>query len=186
MTIDSGRFFASCLDDDDATIRIGTHVVDAHDQPWVYCNMPEAPHGVMWRRTEAGWQPIDLDAAMPETNFAGGGHSTATSRDADGRIHLLISTQAKGAGQGWYHVANEVHHVVFTADGQVASHQQLTEDDLAKARWLPSIEHWNWRAPAAACSDGHWYTWTSGINAGWMDAADYEDTLKTQVWLGRL
>lgn len=186
MTIDSGRFFASCLGDDDATIRIGTHVVDAADQPWVYCNMPEAPHGVMWRRTEADWQAIDLDAAMPATNFAGGGHSTATSRDAEGHIHLLISTQANGAGEGWYHPANEVHHVVFAPDGQVTSHQQLTQDDPTRARWLPSIEYWNWRAPGSSCGDGHWFCYTDGINAGWMDAADYEDTLKTRVWLGRL
>jgi hypothetical protein len=148
VTIDNARTFANCIEDNDASIRIGTHVVDADDQPWVFCTMPESPYGVMWRRTTAGWQGIDLDAALPQLNFAAQGRSTATSRDVDDNVHLLISTQARGAGEGWYHPANELHHITFTPDG-------------------------------------HWYIWTSGINAGWMDATDYEDTLKTQVWLGR-
>jgi hypothetical protein len=186
MTIENARPFASCIEDEAATIRIGTHVVDAQEQPWVYCASPEAPYGIMWRRTVDGWRAIDLDTALPQLNFSGGGHSTATSRAADGRVHLLISTQAQGAGEGWYHVANEVHHVAFTPDGRIDSHQQLTSDDPTQARWLPSIEYWNWGAADSSCADGHWYLYTSGINAGWMDADGYQDTLKTQVWLGRL
>jgi len=185
VTIENARPFVSCIDDDEASIRIGTHVVDAHDQPWLYCSMPESPHGLMWHRTAAGWRSTDLDAALPGLNFAAQGRSTATSRATDGRIHLLISTQAAGAGEGWYHPANELHHIAFTPDGRVDGHRQLTQDDPNQARWLPSIEYWNW-AHADSCADGHWFTYTSGLSAGWMDATDYEDTLCTQVWLSRL
>ena len=98
---------------------------------------------------------------------------------------MLIATPARGAGEGWYHPASEVHHVVFAADGSVASHRQLTDGDPECPHWLPSIEHWNARRPGDVAG-GHWYTWTAGRSAGWMDAPGYEDTLKTQVWLGRL
>ncbi len=186
VTIENALPFASCIDDDEASIRIGTHVVDADDQPWLYCAMSESPLGVMWRRTATGWQSIGLDAALPDLNFAFQGRSTATSRDVQGHIHLLISTQAAGAGEGWYHPANELHHITFTADGHIEGHQQLTADDPANARWLPSIEYWDWQNAAVSCAGGHWFTYTSGLTAGWMDVADYEDTLCTQVWLGRL
>lgn len=155
------------------------------DNEATYIPDTEAPPMTGSRCPRTGWRGIDLDAALPELNFAAQGRSTTTSRDAAGNVHLLISTQAQGAGEGWYHPANEVHHMTFTPDGRVDGHQQLTIDDPTQARWLPSIEHWNWGATATSCADGHWYTWTSGINAGWMDAAGYEDTLKTQVWLGR-
>lgn len=185
LTIDNAQPMVSYLADADASIRIGTHVVDADDEPWVFCAMPEAPFGVMFHRTADGWQRISLDAACPHLNFVEG-RSTATSRDASGRIHLLISTAAEGAGEGWYHPANELHHYVFNPKGTTERVEQLTADDPAKARWLPSIELWNWQAADRSCADGHWYTYTSGLNAGWMDAADYDDALKTQVWLGRL
>ncbi|MBT6149312.1 MAG: hypothetical protein HOH74_27995, partial [Gemmatimonadetes bacterium] len=164
VTIQNARPIVSCLEDEEASIRIGTHVVDADDQPWLFCAMAEAPFGVMLHRTEAGWQRTDLDAACPDLNFVEG-RSTATSRDASGRVHLLISTAAQGAGQGWYHPANELHHFAFEPDGRIQSHRQLTPDDPAHARWLPSIEFWNWQDPEHSCAEGHWYTYTHGLNA---------------------
>lgn len=127
-----------------------------------------------------------LDEALPGLSFTGGGRSTATTRGPDGRIHLLLSTCARGFGEGWYHPAHELHHIAFSPDGRVADHRQVTADDADNARWLPSVEDWDWRQPERSCSGGHWVEWTDGRNAGWMDAADYEDTLTTKVWLDRL
>ena len=186
---------SSCRDPNNLHARAAPHQRAGRAQSYIrhmdrdneatYIPDTEAPPMTGSRCPRTGWRGIDLDAALPELNFAAQGRSTTTSRDAAGNVHLLISTQAQGAGEGWYHPANEVHHMTFTPDGRVDGHQQLTIDDPTQARWLPSIEHWNWGATATSCADGHWYTWTSGINAGWMDAAGYEDTLKTQVWLGR-
>jgi hypothetical protein len=186
LTIDSARPILRVPDDGEAAIRIGTHVVDADDRPWLYCAMPEAPFGIMLYRDVAGWQRIDLDEALPGLSFTGGGRSTATTRGPDGRIHLLLSTCARGFGEGWYHPAHELHHIAFSPDGRVADHRQVTADDADNARWLPSVEDWDWRQPERSCSGGHWVEWTDGRNAGWMDAADYEDTLTTKVWLDRL
>ena len=186
ITIDNARPIVSYLHDEEASIRIGTHVVDADDEPWLFCGMPEPPYGVMFRHTASGWQTIDLEQACPGLTFAAPGRATATSRDASGHVHLLVSTAHKGGGEGWYHPDNELHHIAFDPKGRVSRHEQLTSSDPAAARWLPSIELWDWTAADASCDQGHWYAWTSGLSAGWMDAADYEDTLKTEVWLGRL
>jgi len=34
--------------------------------------------------------------------------------------------------------------------------------------------------------DGHWFTYTSGVVAGMLNDPNYDHSLKTEVYLGRL
>lgn len=73
--------------------------------------------------------PVTLESARP----------FASCLD-DAEASILIGTAAKGAGRGWYHSANELHHIAIAADGTVAGHAQLTADDtLATEVWLSRL-----------------------------------------------
>ena len=87
---------------------------------------------------------------------------------------------------GWYDIDNEVFHVAFDLEGAVVACEQLSVTDPTRDNWLPAIEHWDWTRADSVGQDGHWYLYTSGINAGLMSQADYDDALKTEVYLGRL
>mgnify|MGYP004282693459 CR=1 FL=1 len=63
---------------------------------------------------------------------------------------------------------------------------KLTDNDLERARWLPSIEPWDWIRPDDVATDGHWFTYTSGVVAGMLNDPNYDHSLKTEVYLGRL
>ena len=186
LTVDSARPFASCLENPDHSLRLGTHVVDGMDHPWLFCSMPDPPRGVMWRHTDRGWSEIDLAGVAPRLDTSGG-KSTAISRDAQGRIHLLVGTHPEGTPTGWYDPAMELFHIAFEKDGSASSPpRQLTDSDPTGARWLPSIEPWDWTRPDDVDQDGHWFTYTSGVVAGMLSDPHYDHSLRTEVYLGRL
>ncbi len=185
LTIDTTRWISSCFDDPKATMRIGTHVVDRNDHVWVFASLPGPDRGVMWHQTDTGWENIDLSTAIPDLDLSGG-KSTAISYDARDRIHLLVATDPKGEIPGWYDPSIELYQLVFENDGQRVDCNLLTETDPERAHWLPAIEHWDWCSPGHTGTDGHWYAYTSGINAGLMSQSDYNDVLRTDVCLARL
>ena len=184
LTIDSTQWIASCFESDHG-IRAGTHVVDRHDRPWLYCAVPDPSRGLLWRRSDEGWRATDLKEVLPDLDFTLG-KATAISYDAQDRVHLLASVHPDGVANGWYDIANEVFHVAFDLEGAVVACEQLSVTDPTRANWLPAIEHWDWTRADSVGQDGHWYLYTSGINAGLMSQADYDDALKTEVYLGRL
>ena len=140
----------------------------------------------MWRHTDRGWSEIDLAGIAAQLDTSGG-KSTAISRDAQGRIHLLGGTHPDGTPTGWYDPAMELFHIAFEKDGSVLSPpRQLTDNDPQRARWLPSIEPWDWIRPDDVATDGHWFTYTSGGVAGMLNDPNYDHSLKTEVYLGRL
>ena len=185
ITIESTNWIYQCLDDPDATMRIGTHVTDREDRVWLFASLPNPDRGVMWRQTDNGWENLDLSAAAPQLQLAGG-KATAISYDDQNRVHLLVATDPHGKIPGWYDPAIELFHLVFTAEGQLGSCDQITETDPDRANWIPAIEHWDWVRPDPIGQGGHWYLHTSGINAGLMSQSDYNDTLKTDVYLNKL
>ena len=190
LKVDSARPFASCLDNPEHSLRIGTHVVDAEGHPWLFCSLPDPPRGVIWRHTDRladqSWSEIDLAGISPQLDTSGG-KSTAISRDAQGRIHLLVGTHPGGSPTGWYDPAMELFHITLEKDGSaVCTPRQLTDNDPERARWLPSIEPWDWTRPDDIATDGHWFTYTSGVAAGMLSDPNYDHSLKTEVYLGRL
>ena len=190
LKVDSARPFASCLDNPEHSLRIGTHVVDAEGHPWLFCSLPDPPRGVIWRHTDRladqSWSEIDLAGISPQLDTSGG-KSTAISRDAQGRIHLLVGTHPGGSPTGWYDPAMELFHITLEKDGSaVCTPRQLTDNDPERARWLPSIEPWDWTRPDDIATDGHWFTYTSGVAAGMLSDPNYDHSLKTEVYLGKL
>ena len=190
LKVDSARPFASCLDNPEHSLRIGTHVVDAEGHPWLFCSLPDPPRGVIWRHTDRladqSWSEIDLAGISPQLDTSGG-KSTAISRDAQGRIHLLVGTHPGGSPTGWYDPAMELFHITLEKDGSAAcTPRQLTDNDPERARWLPSIEPWDWTRPDDIATDGHWFTYTSGVAAGMLSDPNYDHSLKTEVYLGKL
>lgn len=184
LTIATTRWISECFDDPDASMRIGTHVVDRDDRVWVFASVPHPDRGVMWRQTSDGWECIDLSAALPDLDLSGG-KSTAISYDADGRVHLLFATDPGADARGWYDPAIELFHARFTEDGSVTC-DQISETDPDRAHWLPAVEHWDWCRPDGIGVGGHWVLYTSGTNAGLMSQPDYDDVLRNDVWLTRL
>ena len=87
---------------------------------------------------------------------------------------------------GWYDPVIELFHFVFDEKGSVTSYGQLTETDPHRAHWLPAIEHYDWLRPDIVGAGGHWYLYTSGINAGLISQTDYNDALQNDVYLSRL
>ena len=185
LTIHSTHFITSCFDDETASLRTGTHVLDRNDHPWLFASLPNPGRGVVIHQTNEGWSDINLGETIPDLDLSLG-KSTAITYDKDDRVHLLISTHPKVSGLGWYDPGNELFHIVFDLDGKVTSHTQLSENDPDRAHWLPSIEQWDWSHPRQVGEGGHWYTYTSGIAAGMLSDPNYNDTLYTEVYLAKL
>lgn len=184
LTIETAQTFTECYDNPDHSLRIGTHVIDINNQPWLFCSMPDTESGAMWRKTNTGWQRIDLGQALRNINLSQG-KSTAISYDVHQNVHLLVGTPPSPAPSHWYDPAHELFHLVFNAEGQNTKCEQLTQTDPNRARWLPAIENWDWTRPQMI-HDNHWYMFTSGVNAGLFSDPDYDYTQTTEVFLDRL
>ncbi|MDP6041235.1 MAG: BNR-4 repeat-containing protein [Candidatus Latescibacteria bacterium] len=184
LTIETVRTFVQGYDDPDYDLRIGNHVVDQHDHVWLFASMPDPPRGVIWRRSGDGWQVIELNTPVTPLDLADG-KSTALSYDDQGRVHMLAGTNPDGQRRPWYDTGHEVFYLVLDAEGNVEEVTQLTENNPNAARWLPSIEKWDWTRPEECCQDGHWFTYTLGINAGLISQKDYNFAEKTGVFLGK-
>lgn len=184
LTTETAKPFTECFDTPEHTLRIGTHVIDEHDNPWLFCAMPDTDSGAMWHKTDAGWHRIELRDAVPQIDLSQG-KSTAMSRGQNGHIHFLVATNPHGQPAPWYDPIHELFHIIFNTDGTVISCEQLTQSDPNRARWLPAIEHWNWAQPNLI-NDKHWYLYTSGVNAGLFSDPTYDYTQTTDVFLDRL
>jgi hypothetical protein len=185
LTIQTTNWITSCFDNPSATLRTGTHVADRNDRLWLFASLPDPGRGVMLHQTDEGWGEINLADQIPDLDLSGG-KSTAISYDASDRIHLLVGTDPSKQNPGWYHPSNEIFHIAFDLAGTVLSYDQLTETDPERAHWLPSIERWDWCRPGDIGSGDHWHAYTSGIAAGMLNDPNYNDILRTEVFLSKL
>jgi hypothetical protein len=165
-------------------LRVGNHVIDGDNQPWLFASLPDAPSGVLWHRTEAGWAALDLASALDGLNTRGG-RATSLSRDAQGRLHFLLATNPDKLETAWYDPSLELFHLTLDTSGQPLALEQLTETDASVAQWLPAVEQWDWTRPEACCLDGPWMAYTRGLNAGGI-WGDNRNALLTEVHLRKL
>jgi hypothetical protein len=166
-------------------VRVGNHVVDAQDQPWVYCSLADAPSGGLYQLAAGGWIRHEMGEAL-DGLLAAGGRSTALSRAADGGLHLLLATSPDPKQHtAWYDASHEVFHLALDGRGKRRSLRQVTKTDAGAAHWLPSIEAWDWTRKQKGCGGGHWFTYTSGLNKGGI-GGDNKSAEKTEVVLQRL
>ena len=185
LTIHTTNWITSCFDNESASLRPGTHVIDRNDRAWLFASLPDPNRGVVFHQADSGWSEINLAEKIPELDLTVG-KSTAISYDFQDRVHLLVSTDPNAEHPGWYDPAHELSHICFDLDENIVSYTQLSETDPDRAHWLPAIEHWDWCQPMDIGKGGHWFLYTSGVNAGMMSEADYNDVVRTDVLLGRL
>lgn len=186
LTIDTMRPIVHRPDGDARQhgLRVGNHVVDAGNHPWFFSSMPGACGGILWRRTDAGWDGIDLASVIPNLNMEGG-RSAAISRDAENRIHLMVAANPDGRETSWFDPSLELFYVILNADGGLVSCRQVTGSDASAAHWLPALEQWDWARPQGCCADGFWFAYTRGLNAGGI-GGDNKSALQTEVYLGKV
>ena len=165
-------------------VRIGNHVVDGQDRPWLFGSMPGRPGGVLWHRTQAGWDELDMASATSTLNVKGG-RATALSQDASGRLYLAVAANPHGQETRWFDPSLELFHLMLDAGGKVASLAQLTETDPSVANWLPALEQWDWSRSGTCCVGGPWLAYTRGLNAGGI-GGDNRDALATHVYLAKV
>ncbi|MFT5368022.1 MAG: hypothetical protein ACI8V2_002985 [Candidatus Latescibacterota bacterium] len=163
------------------SVRVGNHVVDADNQPWFFCSYVGYKSGVIWRRTEEGWQMIDLVDRLGGLNMEGG-RATSLSRDGAGNIHFAFATDAMGERCDWFAPNLELFYLVLDSEGNRISLAQMTEVDADAANWLPALELWDWMRPDQTYDGGHFLMYTRGLNAGGI-GGDNKSALKTEIIL---
>lgn len=179
----------------EGNLRIGNHVVDAHNQPWFYASTPDVPSGGLWHRTAQGWEAINLaetlstyfqrNALSQAKPHLGHGRPSALTRSADGRLHLLLAANPQGDDVPWYDPSLELFYLGFDAHGQLQQFRQLSEPDTQRAQWIPALEKWDWTRPDASCVDGAWFMFTAGQNAGGI-GGNNRNAVNTRVYLGHI
>jgi hypothetical protein len=165
-------------------LRIGNHVLDGCDRPWLFASLPDAASGAMWHRTDAGWKALDLATALDGLNVRGG-RATSLTRDDQGRIHLILAANPDKQEITWYDPSLELFHLAMDTTGNPLALEQITDTDASLAQWLPALEQWDWTRPEACCKDGLWMAYTRGLNAGGI-WGDNRNALYTEVRLLRL
>jgi hypothetical protein len=168
----------------DGGLRVGNHMVDAEDRPWLFTSLPDKPSGALWHRIATGWEAIDLAPALGGLNVRGG-RATSMALDDRGQIHLALATHPDGQETTWYDPSLELFHLTLNAAGQAIALEQLTDTDPTVAHWLPALEQWDWTRPDADPAGGLWIAYTSGLNAGGI-WGDNRNALSTEVYLQRL
>ena len=186
LTVDTMRPIIHCPEGDTRQhgLRVGNHVVDARNHPWFFSSIPGAHSGILWHRTRSGWDGIDLASVIPNLNVEGG-REASISRDAHDRIHLMVAVNPNGRETPWFDPSLELFYLIFNADGSLISCRQITETDASAAHWLPALEQWDWTRPDACCTDGFWFAYTRGLNAGGI-GGDNRSALQTEVYLGKV
>ena len=114
-----------------------------------------------------------------------GGRSSSLSQDPDGRIHLTFGTSGDGSRTAWFDPSLEIFHVSFDQNGKDHHCARLTGPDARAANWLPALEQWDWNRKEVCCCDGHWLTYTRGLNAGGI-SGNNKSALKTEAYLTRI
>lgn len=143
LTMDTTHGFCRAPD---GGIRLSNHVLDAKGRLWIFSSHPDKPGGILFRKDEREWLEIDTSKSLGTLDNRGG-REISLSRDAGGRIHLVIGTVPGGLSAKWTDPRHELFHLVLNEDGQQLSFCQLTKTDPDFAHWLPSLENWNWVQP---------------------------------------
>jgi hypothetical protein len=170
--------------DDRHAVRVANHVVDGQDRAWFFASIQDAGGGIMYRRDSDGWKEFDLGKMTGGLNVEGG-RSSSLSRGPTGRLHLGLGTSGDGTRTSWFDPSLEIYHVSFNEDAEDARCDQLTGPDGDAANWLPALENWDWNRSNICCHDGHWMTYTRGLNAGGI-GGDNKSALKTEVYLTKV
>lgn len=162
-------------------LNIGNHVVDHQDRPWFFLTGPEHPGGALLQRSDSGWEVV-------ASAFGGQSFVTAReasiSRDAAGRIHLIIATNPDGGPAGWYDPRHTLFHAIIPeAGGGLQSFKQLLPGTTGRASWLPSLEQWDWARSAESCPDAPYLVFTEGMASG---RGENNNSNKTKVLLTKL
>ena len=135
------------------------------------------------RRDETGWTSIDISSSLEWLNLIGGhARDVAMTRDASGRIHLVVATPPDDSPAAWYDPRHELFHLMLNEEGRTLSFSQITNTDPEHAHWLPALENWDWTRPKECCSNGPWLMFTRGQNLGGAGGNNV-NTLKTEVHL---
>lgn len=166
-------------------LRIGNHVIDGSGRPWLFASLPDAPSGVLWHRIDAGWEAIDLSAALDDGLDTRGGRATSLTRDDRGHMHLVLAANPDKLETTWYDPSLELFHLTLDVAGQPLSLEQITETDASVAQWLPACEQWDWTRVDECCAGGLWMAYTRGLNAGGI-WGNNRNALATEVRLMRL
>lgn len=161
----------------DGGIRISNHVVDARDRVWIFSAVPEKPGGVLLRRDASGWEEIATERSLGVLDNRNG-RETSLSRDADGVLHLVISTAPGGESAQWADPRHELFHLALDEEGRQQAFRQMTPPDPARAHWLPALENWSWAQPG--CQGGPWMAHTQ------ENDLDDGRARRTNVFLTRL
>ena len=167
----------------DGGVRVGNHVVDAENHPWVFASIPGVPGGVLWHRADSGWKAIEMASAFPNLNFERG-RSTSMSRDAAGHFHLAVAADPEGKPTGWSNPSQELFHLTLDSAGTTISLEQITETDPSVSHWLPALEQWDWVRRDTSCADSPWLMYTRGLNAGGI-GGNNRNALSTEVYMGK-
>ena len=162
-------------------IRVGNHVVDEDDHPWLATSLPDHPSGVLWHGAESGWEAFDMGQMLSGLNTVGG-RAMSITRDAACRLHLAVSAAPHGSQTKWLDPSHELFHLVMDAQGARVGFEQLTADDADQSRWLPAFEQWDWTRPQGCCVDGPWLLYTEGLNQGGI-GGDNRNASRTRVYL---
>ncbi len=170
--------------DDRHAVRVANHIVDAQERVWFFAQIQDAEGGIIYRRDASGWREFDLGAMTGGLNLEGG-RSSSLSQDPDGRIHLTFGTSGDGSRTAWFDPSLEIFHVSFDQNGKDHHCARLTGPDARAANWLPALEQWDWNRKEVCCCDGHWLTYTRGLNAGGI-SGNNKSALKTEAYLTRI
>jgi hypothetical protein len=165
-------------------LRIGNHIVDAEDQPWLFTTLPDQPAGALWHRSSSGWEKIDLTPFVGGLDFSGGRSSTL-ARAASGRLHLVIAADPQGGPTPWFHPSHDLFHLTFQPDGRFVALQQLTHGAGKGARWLPALTPWDWTRSDLNDDQRMWLAYTCGLNEGGI-GGNNANALHTDVYLAEL
>ena len=165
-------------------VRVANNTVDGDDRAWFFASLQGAAGGLLFRRDADGWTEFDVGKMTGGLNLEGG-RATSLALASDGRIHLVVATDESGRRTDWYAPNLELFHISLDGNGQNHTMTQLTSRDEDAANWLPALEQWDWNRSDQCCTNGHWMTYTRGLNAGGI-GGDNKSALKTEVYLTRL
>jgi hypothetical protein len=93
-------------------VRIGNHVVDEQDRPWLYSALPGSAGGVLWHRADDGWVQQDTASTFQPLNMLGP-RSTALSRATNSQLHLLFATDPGHQETAWFDPRHELFHLAW-------------------------------------------------------------------------
>ncbi len=128
----------------DKVIRSGACTVDPNGNPWILYSLRQSGHAetFLWRGTKNNrWQKWNLGSQLP-AKYSGWSLSVpggvVVSHD---RISIVCQMQRPASHEvAWGHPSNEIALLTSDNEGKSFSFQLLSEFNVHRPNWLPSIE----------------------------------------------